>query len=130
MTGLALSKPWIPLALDAITAVPAQLGVFEIADETKTVVHIGYAGGRELFGLRSALTAALDERTGAGLAAGYFRYELTHGYLTRWEELLMVHRAIHGRLPSGNAGHRHRLGRLTIDGSDGSTTSPPDPPSR
>lgn len=112
MTGLAMSKPWIALTSQDIGAVPAQLGVFELAGADEVVVYIGYAGGRETFGLRSALDAALAE---LGAQASLFRYETTHGYLTRWEELLMVHQARHGKLPVGNAGHPHRLGRLTVD---------------
>ncbi|MGI9596535.1 MAG: DUF7508 domain-containing protein [Acidimicrobiales bacterium] len=117
MTGLAIAKPWIALNQQNIGAVPAQLGVFELGDENETVVHIGYAGGREMFGLRSALDRAINGElnrptTEAGPVA--FRYELTHGYLTRWEELLMVHQALHGRLPVGNADHPHKIGRLTV----------------
>ena len=107
-----MSKPWISLTSADIGAVPAQLGVFELADAEGEVVYIGYAGGRELFGLRSALDAAM---AADGPRAVSFRYELTHGYLTRWEELLMVHQAQHGRLPAGNQDHPHRLGRLAVD---------------
>lgn len=127
MTGLAISKPWTPLTEANIAALPAQLGVFEIADDNETVLLIGYAGGRESFGLQSALNAVMNgEPLGIrggptesdDLLAGpqLFRVELTHGYLTRWEELLMVHQAVHGSLPVGNSGHPHKLGRLTVDG--------------
>ncbi len=130
MTGLSIAKPWIALTAENIGAVPAQLGVFELADGSETVLEIGYAGGRELFGLRSALDGALDsaldgagglDSAGSGEAPAaddgpsLFRYELTHGYLTRWEELLMVHQAQHGRLPAGNADHPHKIGRLTVN---------------
>jgi hypothetical protein len=113
MSGLAISKPWTALTEDEITALPAQLGVFEVADRHETIVLIGYAGGRQPFGLRSALGSILND----GTAGELFRVELTHGYLTRWEELLMVHQAVHGRLPFGNADHPFELGRLTIDGA-------------
>lgn len=113
MTGLSLSKPWIALTAENIGAVPAQLGVFELGDESETVIKICYAGGREMFGLRSALDDALEDDS-SGAAPSCFRYELTHGYLTRWEELLMVHKAEHGRLPVGNADHPHKIGRLTL----------------
>lgn len=114
-----MAKPWIALTAQEIGAVPAQLGVFELGDADERTVHIGFAGGRELFGLRSALDAAVDG-TLDGLAGGelpefrYFRYEVTHAYLTRWEELLMVHRTLHGHVPVGNAEYPHRLGRLTV----------------
>jgi hypothetical protein len=114
MSGLAMSSPWVRLTADAIAAVPAQLGVFQIADKDHTIIRIGYAGGREPFGMRSALDAALDQ---APTSETYFRVELTHSYLTRWEELLMVHNAMHGQLPDGNRDHPHRLGVLTIDDS-------------
>lgn len=113
MTALAMSKPWIELTAPNVAAVPGQLGVFELAGADEIVVRIGYAGGRELFGLRSALDEALGRRDSEADPL-YFRYECTHGYLTRWEELLMVHQARHGRLPDGNVGHPHRIGRLTI----------------
>ncbi len=110
MSGLAITKPWMALTADAIGAVPAQLGVFEIADADGVVEKIGYAGGTEMFGLRSALDRELE----AHADPAQFRVELTHGYLTRWEELLMVHQAQHGRLPVGNADHVHKIGRLTL----------------
>lgn len=115
MSGLAISKPWIELTAAAIAALPAQLGVFEVADGDETVRLIGYAGGRDSFGLRSALTSVLDGERLEVAEGLLFRHELTHAYLTRWEELLMVHQAVHGRLPDGNADHPHRLGRLTVD---------------
>ncbi len=107
MGGLAIAKPWVPLTAAAAAALPAQLGVYEIADADGTVVRIGYAGGRQPFGLRSALAAEVE----AGLGT-QFRHEATHGYLTRWEELLMLHRAAHGSLPTGNADRRTPVGRL------------------
>jgi hypothetical protein len=107
MSGRDLSKPWIELSAVEVAAVPGQLGVYQIGDDDGGVVRIGYAGGREPFGLRSALTREVEAGTGTR-----FRYELTHGYLTRWEELLMLHQAASGRLPPGNADHLHPVGRL------------------
>ena len=111
MNRLSLSKPWTDLTVEAIEVVPGQLGVYEIGDDEGAVVRIGFAGGREPFGLRSALDAERVAGTGTR-----FRYELTHGYLTRWEELLMVHQATHGGLPPGNTDRRHPVGRLRPDG--------------
>ncbi len=115
MTGLQLSKPWSNLDAAAIAAIPAQLGVYEIGvedgDGGVEVARIGYAGGREPFGMRSALTAELEAGTG-----NRFRCELTHGYLTRWEELLMLHQAEHGALPAGNGDRLTPVGRLRPDG--------------
>lgn len=103
-----MTKPWTPLNAEAIDQLPAQLGVFQVADRDERILHIGYAGGLEPFGLQTALTREL-ERPGAAL----FRLEYTSGYLTRWEELLMVHVGEHGSLPIGNADHPHKLGRLS-----------------
>lgn len=107
MSGLGLRSPWVTLDEEAIASLPAQLGVYEIGDDDGTVVRIGYAGGREPFGMRSALTAELAAGTGTR-----FRHQFTHGYLTRWEELLMLHRAEHGELPPGNADRLTPVGRL------------------
>ena len=107
--GIRLAKPWTPLSSDAMRALPGQLGVFELADGESRVVHIGYAGGHSLFGLRSAVDTARRQHRGAVK----FRYEVTMQYLTRYQELLMLHHADHGALPQGNAGERMRLGRLS-----------------
>ncbi|MEZ5229890.1 MAG: hypothetical protein R2710_25475 [Acidimicrobiales bacterium] len=109
MRGLWLDRPWRPLDPVTIESLPAQLGVYEIGDETGAVVKIGYAGGRSTFGMRSALHDELAAGTGT-----QFRHEFTHGYLTRFEELLMVHVAEHGDLPSAND-QRHDVGRLHLD---------------
>lgn len=102
-----MSKPWATLTEATITALPAQLGVYEIADASGATVKYGYAGGKEPFGMRTALNRELE----AGGAQ--FRLEFTHGYLTRWQELLMVHQADHGQLPAGNADQIGKLGRLS-----------------
>jgi len=107
--GVRLEKPWRPLTAANVAALAAELGVYQLADAEGRVVRIGYAGGRTLFGLRSELQAALA----AGEAAK-FRTEVTAQYLSRYEELLMVHAADHGALPPGNAADaRRRMGRLS-----------------
>ncbi len=103
-----MTKPFEPLTLGAIDRLPAQLGVYEIADADGHVVYIGYAGGLEPFGLQTALRREV-ERPEAAL----FRLEYTSGYLTRWEELLMVHLADHGSLPPANADQTDKIGRLS-----------------
>jgi hypothetical protein len=55
--------------------------------------------------MRSALRAELADGSS-------FRFEFTHGYLTRWQELLMLHQAAYGALPPGNAADAGRIGRL------------------
>ena len=107
--GVRLDKPWRELTAANVAALGAELGVYQLADADGQVLRIGYAGGRTLFGLRSELAAALA----AGEAAR-FRAEVTAGYMSRYDELLMVHKADHGALPPGNAADaRRRLGRLT-----------------
>lgn len=97
-----------PLTADAAAALPAQLGVFEIVDGQGTSVYFGAAGALEPFGLRTALAAAAQRWDEAS-----FRYETTHAYMTRWQELLMLHAATHGAVPAANAGDAHRIGRLS-----------------
>ena len=107
--AIRLTKPWQALSSDAIQRLPGQLGVFELADETGRLLYIGYAGGRSLFGLRSEV-----ERAGAAmLTARQFRCEVTMQYLTRHQELLMLHVADHGVVPEGNRSEGLRLGRLS-----------------
>jgi hypothetical protein len=107
--GIRLEKPWRGLTAEAVAAVAAELGVFQLGDANGAVVRIGYAGGRTLFGLRSELEAALAKGE-----AVKFRTEVTSAYMSRYEELLMAHKADHGELPPGNAADaRRRLGRLS-----------------
>jgi hypothetical protein len=107
--GVRMEKPWRELTAEVLAALPAELGVFQLADADGRVLRIGYAGGRTLFGLRSELQAALAKGE-----AAKFRTEVTAQYLSRYEELLMVHAADFGELPPGNgADARRRLGRLS-----------------
>ncbi|MBO0741750.1 MAG: hypothetical protein J2P51_10015 [Hyphomicrobiaceae bacterium] len=109
--AIRLAKPWIELAAANVAALPGQLGVFELADPQGSVVFIGYAGGRSLFGLRGELERALRERPGG---ATRFRYEVNQQYTSRHRELLMLHVADHGALPLVNgADPPPGLGRLS-----------------
>ena len=88
-----------------------ELGVFQIADEHGEVVFIGYAGGRSLFGLKGELQAMLERHRGHKMR---FRVEVTSLYLSRHEELLMIHKSDHGVLPRDNHAERKRkIGRIT-----------------
>ena len=107
--GIRLDKPWVALTPEAVRALPGQLGVFELADGEGRVLHIGYAGGRTLFGLRSAVEEARRRHP----AAQRFRVEVTMQYQSRWRELLMLHVADRGALPEGNRDEPVRLGRLS-----------------
>ncbi len=109
MSRVRLEKPWRRLTAETVADLRGELGVYQLADDGGRVLRIGYAGGRSLFGLKGELGAALA----AGEAA-QFRVEVTAQYLSRYEELLMVHKADFGALPPGNAADaRRRLGRLS-----------------
>ncbi len=105
---IRLTKPWLDLASIDDDELPAQLGVFQLGDVGGDVLYIGYAGGRDPFGLRTAIGAA--RATAAG--ASKLRFEVTHGYLSRWEELMMIHHHDHGRFPPGNDDGQQPKGRL------------------
>jgi len=109
--SIRMEKPWIELTVEAVKALSGQLGVYQLADAEGRVVHIGFAGGRSLFGLRSELERALAERPAR---ASRFRTEINQQYTTRYQELLMLHVADHGSLPVVNqADPPARLGRLS-----------------
>lgn len=109
--SIRLEKPWLPLVPDTVRALPGQLGVYQIADAEGRILYIGYAGGRSRFGLRGELEAQCVRRTRDGDRGARFRVEVHMAYLTRYQELLMIHRADHGALPPENDLPR-RLGRL------------------
>jgi hypothetical protein len=107
--GVRLDKPWRDLDAKTVAGLAGELGVYQLADEEGRILRIGYAGGRTLFGLRSELAAALAQG-----GAAKFRTEVTAQYMSRFEELLMVHVADFGALPPGNADEAgRRLGRLS-----------------
>jgi len=113
--GVRLDKPWRPLVGEEVRKLAGELGVYELGDADGRVVRIGYAGGRSLFGLRGELLAALGRDEAAA-----FRVEVTANYLSRYDELLMVHRNNFGDLPPGNAADaKRRLGRITPGGDGG-----------
>ncbi len=110
--SVRMKKAWQELTAANVAALGGELGIYQIADEKEHVLRIGFAGGRSLFGLRGELIKALEEyrdhRT-------LFRVEINCQYISRYEELLMVHMADHGSLPAGNAFEGNRkIGRLSI----------------
>ncbi|MDH3683680.1 MAG: hypothetical protein OEV40_27480 [Acidimicrobiia bacterium] len=114
---IRLSKPWLDLEGLDREELPAQLGVFQIADADRNVIFVGYGGGTRAFGLRTAIE---EQRQRLGHRARFVRFELTHGYLSRWEELMMVHQHDHGSHPSANDDSTAPRGRLTpIGGPEG-----------
>lgn len=108
--GIRLDKPWQPLDSTAIDALPAQLGVYHVADSDGTVLSVGYAGAREPFGIQSALEREMQTHSGT---ATQFRCEFTSNYRSRWDELLMLHLADHGELPEPQRDQAARVGRLS-----------------
>jgi hypothetical protein len=86
MRGLQIRRAWRTLDAATVSALPAQVGVYEIADAEGRVLGLGYAGGRSRFGLRGELQRELAAR-GAGLS---FRWEATSTYLSRYRELQML----------------------------------------
>lgn len=109
MGGIRLDKPWRRLTRDEVDALSGQLGVYQVGDADGRVVRIGAADARCPFGLRTALRRELD-RWGDGHR---FRVEVTHGYRSRCLELLMIHLADEGHLPTGNDEDPASLGRLS-----------------
>ncbi|MCS5689055.1 MAG: hypothetical protein VX785_09145 [Actinomycetota bacterium] len=108
--GIRLSKPWESLDPLTIAALPAQLGVYQIADDGGNVLSVGYAGAKHPFGLRSALEQEIEFH---GTEATHFRYEFTSNYRSRWDELLMLHLHDHGQLPDHQRDEEGRVGRLS-----------------
>ncbi len=112
---MPLAKAWIPFDAAAVAELPGNLGVYEIGDDDGAVLYIGYAGGRSLFGLRSAIAdvfAGAEGNSALRGRAGRFRYEVNQMYQTRWRELLAQHLAACGHLPEGNAAADESLPRL------------------
>lgn len=108
--SIRLEKTWHALNEVEVSRLGCELGVYQLADERGHVVRIGYAGGRSLFGLRGELKNELANHPGERLQ---FRVEITSQYMSRYEELLMIHKADHGGLPEHNAADRgRRIGRI------------------
>ncbi len=111
--SIRLEKPWQDLSPENVAALTGELGVYQLADESGCILRIGFAGGRSLFGLRGELAKAMKDHEGRRVR---FRLEINHQYTSRYEELLMIHMADHGRLPEGNTHEaKRKIGRLCID---------------
>ena len=96
--GIRNTRPFLPLTETQVATLGAHMGVYEFAADDGEVLYIGYAGGRSQFGLRGNI----ETQRHASDASG-FRFEITTAYMTRYQELLMVHVADHGRLPRENS---------------------------
>ncbi len=111
--AIRLNKPWIPLE-EGITRLHGHLGVFQLADAEQQIIYIGYAGGNSVFGLRGEVTTMCEKLAGSA----FVRVEITTAYLSRYRELMMVHIADHGSLPSANTSFNRpiTLGKLSPAG--------------
>jgi hypothetical protein len=108
--SIRLEKPWRELCEAEVARLSAELGVYQLGDDQGHVIRIGFAGGRSLFGLRGELANELAHHRGQMIR---FRLEITSQYMSRFEELLMIHKADHGDVPTENSADRGRhIGRL------------------
>jgi hypothetical protein len=122
---MPIKKPWETFEAAAAKRIPPVTGVYELADEEGNVLYIGYAGGREPFGIRGRIERHFSREEGNAVVRGRarrYRYEVNAQYLTRHIELLTRHRDEHGRLPEGNEAPGEvlpRLGRFEAAGGAG-----------
>ena len=108
--GIRIEKAWEDLTQDNIDPLPAQLGVYQIANADEQVVKIGMANALNNFGMRTALESEIESHPGQSML---FRYEINQQYTSRYDELLMVYAHDHGSVPEENIDERHRIGRLS-----------------
>lgn len=109
--AIRLDKDWIDLTDENVQKLAGQLGVYQLGNADGDILYIGVAGGRSLFGLRGEIGKALDDPP---TDATCFRYEVNSCYSTRHQELLMVFKADHDRLPVANTDvDESQLGRLS-----------------
>jgi ligand-binding sensor domain-containing protein len=109
--SIRLNKPLQELNLENIAAVQGQLGVYQLADVNGAVFYIGYAGGRSLFGLHGELKREMTDHEGQTV---FFRHEVTMQYMSRYEELLMLHKFDFGELPERVLNeYPHKIGNLS-----------------
>lgn len=99
VAGRDIRSAWLPLTAEAVRATPGCLGVYQMAEPGGVPFRIGYAGGKSLFGLRGELARLLEENRGRDVL---FRMEVNMQYISRWKELMMVHRALYGEIPVDN----------------------------
>ena len=108
--AVRFDKPWIEIA-QGLSLLRGQMGVFQLADHDQNIVFVGYAGGKSLHGLKGEVSQRIDNHANAI----FMRYEITTSYLSRYKEILMVHKADFGELPEHAP--EVKLGRLSPAGS-------------
>lgn len=94
--SIRLDKPLQALTERNLESIQGQLGVYHLADASGKVFYIGYAGGRSLFGLHGELKREMESHRGQDIQ---FRCEVNQQYISRYEELLMLHKVDFGELP-------------------------------
>lgn len=104
-----MTAEWQPATSARLEEAMVGTGVYELRDPTGEVVDIGFAGGREIFGLRSALGRALAGNLDAGWS---FRCEPHVQYMSRYVELVLDFKFRHG----GNLPARAQLRGIEISG--------------
>lgn len=112
---MPLNKPWQTFDAARANEIPPVTGVYELADEQGAVIYIGYAGGREPFGMRGRIQRHFSPEEANPVIRGRarrFRCEVNAQYLTRHVELLTRHRDEHRRLPEGNEAPGEVIPRL------------------
>ena len=83
------------------------MGVFQLADLSREIIYIGFAGAKSNFGLKGEVLESLERLD----EAEFVRWEVTTGYWSRYKELMMIHRFDHGDCPKEN--EKINLGRLS-----------------
>lgn len=115
-----MHNAWQEPTPDALAAVPAVVGVYEIADADGRLLYIGQAGGREPFGLRSRIRSHFEPGEANHVLreqGARFRWQSNQQYTTaRLERLMFYARDHDGALPPAHAAgdwrDRPTLGRL------------------
>ena len=109
--SIRLTKPFQTLTAENLKPIQGQLGVYQLADANGAVFYIGYAGGRSLFGLHGELTREMEQQSDNEIM---FRCEVNMQYISRYEELLMLHKFDFGELPERVLReHPHEIGKLS-----------------
>lgn len=121
---MPIRKPWTLPSAESIRAIPAVVGVYEIADAEGNLLYIGQAGGREPFGLRTRMQLHFggdDPNPVLRELAAQFRWEANQQYTTKRLEMLMQFQRDHGGVdgdawppahPAGDWRDTPQLGRL------------------
>ena len=92
---------------ESLQRLKGNMGVFQLADLSREIIYIGFAGAKSNFGLKGEFLDSLyrlDE-------AEFVRWEVTTGYWSRYKELMMIHQFDYGDCPKEN--EKIKLGTLS-----------------